>query len=49
VLPSLLVFFSLGFVLLDLAQRRFERLRPLVPAVAVYTLVACLLFVGFLG
>jgi hypothetical protein len=53
VLPAILVFLILGFVMLDLACERLGRLRPglkaLLAAFAGYTLVACLLFVGFLS
>ena len=52
VLPALVVFYGLGFVLLDLAARNLERPFPgrnlFLYVFAGYTLVACLLFVGFL-
>jgi hypothetical protein len=52
VLPSIVVFLSLGFVMLDLAYARLGRLqralKPALVAFAGYTLVACLLFIGFL-
>jgi hypothetical protein len=53
VLPALLVFLSLGFVALDLLCQQRARCRR-VPRLflhfcAGYTLVACLLFVGFLS
>lgn len=49
VLPAMVVFFSLGFVPLEFACGRLRRCGgPLRACVAVYTLVACLLFVGFL-
>ena len=53
VLPAVLVFFCLGFVLLDDACRDMERAklspRPLLLLASAYTLVACLLFIGFLA
>jgi len=53
VLPALLVFFCLGFVALDLVHRHTARSRILFKwlfnALALYTLAACLLFVGFLS
>jgi len=52
VMPALLVFFSLGFVLLDLIYQRLGSRLPILAeglsAFAGYTLVACALFVGFL-
>jgi hypothetical protein len=52
VLPALLVFFSLGFLMVDTASRRWSpgsAVRRVIPwAFAGYTAVACLLFVGFL-
>ena len=52
ILPALLVFFCLGFVLLDAACGLLERekapARPLLLLISAYTLVACLLFIGFL-
>jgi hypothetical protein len=52
VLPAILVFYSLGFVALDrLCQRLARRQgapRRFLLAFAGYTLVACLLFIGFL-
>jgi hypothetical protein len=51
-LPSLVVFLSLGFVMLDRLFDRLGRFRPatgpLQFAFTGYTLVACALFVGFL-
>jgi hypothetical protein len=52
VLPALLVFHCLGFVLVELVGARLERW-PVMPRVfrsgfAAYTLVACILFTGFL-
>lgn len=53
VLPAIVVFYCLGFVLLDSAGRYLERRRlspgPLLWAFAGYTLVACLIFIGFLS
>jgi len=53
VLPALLVFFSLGFVMLDSLYQRHVRLqpalKPFLGAFTGYTMVACLLFVGFLA
>jgi hypothetical protein len=52
VLPAVVVFYLLGFVLLDLAFRRVGFLqrasRALLPLFAGYTLAVCVLFVGFL-
>lgn len=53
VLPALLVFLCLGFVLLDAVQSRlarWPRLQTLLPRLALaHVLIACGLFVGFLG
>lgn len=51
ILPALLVFYALGFVMIDFVCLRLERfpaLRIFRFAFAGYTLVACLLFVSFL-
>jgi len=52
VLPALVVFLALGFVLLDVLCRPLERrpaiLRTFLFVCGGYTLVACLCFVGFL-
>jgi 4-amino-4-deoxy-L-arabinose transferase-like glycosyltransferase len=53
VLPAIVVFYCLGFVLLDSASRHLGR-RGLSPGpflwvFAGYTLVACLIFIGFLA
>lgn len=52
ILPALLVFLCLGFVLIDAACRLLERVKvspnPLLLLISGYTLVACLLFIGFL-
>jgi hypothetical protein len=53
VLPALVVFFGLGFVMLDSLYERLGRRQPalkaLLGAFTGYTLVACLLFIGFLA
>lgn len=53
VMPAVLVFYSLGFVFLDLTYRRLEIRLPILTqglsAFAGYTLVVCALFVGFLS
>jgi hypothetical protein len=53
VLPALVIFYMLGFVALDLAMWRIGLLRKasrtLLALFAGYTLVACLLFAGFLS
>jgi hypothetical protein len=53
VLPALLVFFCLGFVLISLVNRRLgvpKRARnAILWLVSGYTLAACLAFIGFLG
>jgi hypothetical protein len=52
IIPSLLVFFILGFVALDQAAKLLERRNrhpgPLLGAFAGFTFAACLVFVGFL-
>jgi hypothetical protein len=51
VLPGLLVFFGLGFVLLDFAcrlARHQSSLKPFLLIFAAYTAATCLLFIGFL-
>ncbi|HEY1765218.1 MAG TPA: glycosyltransferase family 39 protein [Opitutaceae bacterium] len=52
IIPSLVVFFILGFVLLDLAAGRLERSRrnsgPLLIGFAGYTLACCAIYCGFL-
>ena len=53
ILPALLVFFSLGFVLLDSECRRLERFgavaNALTWAITGYTLAVCAVFAGFLS
>ena len=50
VMPSVVVFLCLGIAALDLALARLRRAGgPLRAAAAAYTLVACLLFIGFLA
>ncbi|HYW84818.1 MAG TPA: glycosyltransferase family 39 protein, partial [Spirochaetia bacterium] len=53
VLPALLIFYSLGFVMLDILYQHLGRLqttlRPFLCAFSGYTLGACLLFIGFLA
>jgi hypothetical protein len=53
VLPAVLTFFCLGFVMLDDVCGCMERVKrspgPLLFLASAYTLVACLLFVGFLA
>ncbi len=52
VLPALVVFFSLGFVMLDSLLGRLgsmqSTLRPFLSGFMGYTLITCLIFVGFL-
>jgi hypothetical protein len=53
ILPALLVFFSLGFVMLDLGCKHLERLgrapNRCLWLFSGFTLAVCLLFIGFLS
>jgi len=53
VLPALLIFFGLGFVMLDILYQHLERLqtalKPLLYVFTGCTAAACLLFLSFLA